>query len=299
MPSPEGNPLMRVGFIGLGAMGSPMARNLHRAGLLQGVWNRTAAKAQALATELGCVAAATPAQLALACDVLVVCVSADADVRTIIGDLTSAVHRGQILIDCSTVSADTARYAAAVLGPKGVEVLDCPVSGGVEGATKGTLAIMVGGEAPTLERALPVLQALGTTITHFGGHGAGQAAKATNQIICAGVNRANAEAMAFAKAHGLDLDKVIATLSRGAAGNWYLQNRGPFMAAGHYPAGFRVRLHQKDLRICQSMAAALGVRLPVVEETLSDYAEVISAGYADEDISALYRIKHALFGPKS
>ena len=289
---------MRVGFIGLGAMGAPMARNLHRAGLLQGVWNRTAAKASALAAELNCAAAATPAQLALECELLVLCVSADADVRAIVADLAPAVRRGQILIDCSTVSADTARYTAAVLGPKGVEVLDCPVSGGVEGATKGSLAILVGGEAATLEHARPVLQALGSTITHFGGHGAGQAAKATTPIICAGVNRANAEAMAFAKSQGLDLDKVVATLSRGAAGNWYLQNRGPFMAAGNYPAGFRVRLHQKDLRICQAMAAALGVRLPVIEETLSDYAELISAGFADEDISALYRIKHALFGPK-
>jgi 3-hydroxyisobutyrate dehydrogenase len=276
-----------------------MARNLQRAGLLKGVWNRTPEKAQALASELGCSAAATVAQLAPDCDVLIVCVSADADVRAIVTDLAPAVRHGQILIDCSTVSAETARYTAAVLGPKGVEVLDCPISGGVEGATKGSLAIMVGGEAATLERVRPVLQALGTTITHFGGHGAGQAAKATNQIICAGVNRANAEAMAFAKAHGLDLDKVLATLSRGAAGNWYLQNRGPFMAAGNYPAGFRVRLHQKDLRICQAMAAALGVHLPVIEETLSDYAQLISAGYAEEDISSIYRLKHALFDVKS
>ena len=174
---------MRVGFIGLGAMGAPMARNLHRAGLLQGVWNRTASKATALATELGCAAAATPAQLALECQVLVMCVSADLDVRAIVDELRPVMQRGQILIDCSTVSADTARHAAAVLGPSGAEVLDCPVSGGVEGASKGTLAIMVGGEAATLERALPILKALGTTITHFGGHGAGQAAKATNQII--------------------------------------------------------------------------------------------------------------------
>jgi 3-hydroxyisobutyrate dehydrogenase len=286
---------MRVGFIGLGAMGAPMARNLHRAGLLQGVWNRTASKATALATELGCAAAATPAQLALECQVLVMCVSADLDVRAIVDELRPVMQRGQILIDCSTVSADTARHAAAVLGPSGAEVLDCPVSGGVEGASKGTLAIMVGGEAATLERALPILKALGTTITHFGGHGAGQAAKATNQIICAGVNRANAEALAFAKAQGLDLDKLIGTLSRGAAGNWYLQNRGPYMAAGNYPAGFRVRLHQKDLRICQAMAAAQGVHLPVIEDVLRDYAELISAGFGDEDISAIYRLKRALF----
>jgi 3-hydroxyisobutyrate dehydrogenase len=286
---------MHVGFIGLGAMGAPMARNLHRAGLLHGLWNRTSAKATALAAELGCMAATTPAQLALECELLVICVSADADVRSIVGELAPVARRGQILIDCSTVSADTARYSAALLAPPGVEVLDCPISGGVEGATKGSLAIMVGGDAATLTRALPVLQAMGGTITHFGPHGSGQVAKAANQIVCAGVNRANAEALAFAKSQGLDLEKVIATLGRGAAANWYLQNRGPNMASGHYPAGLRVRLHQKDLLICRAMAAAAGAALPVVEETLEDYAQLIRDGYADEDISALFRLKSKLF----
>ncbi len=286
---------MRTGFIGLGAMGSSMARNLHRAGLLAGVWNRTAAKATALATELQCEAPASAAGLARDCDALVLCVSADQDVLTVIAAVAPALRAGSLLIDCSTVSADTARVAAAQLAARNVDFLDAPVSGGVEGAAKATLAIMVGGEAPALERAQPLLGAMGATITHFGPHGAGQAAKATNQIMVAGIIRANAEALAFARAQGLDLGKVIATLGRGAAANWYLANRGPYMERGDYPAGFRVRLHQKDLLICRAMALAAGAELPVVEAALADYAQLIASGHADEDISAIFRLKGALF----
>ncbi|MBS0389167.1 MAG: NAD(P)-dependent oxidoreductase, partial [Proteobacteria bacterium] len=206
-----------------------------------------------------------------------------------------ALRAGAIVIDCSTVSAATARAAAAQLAARGVEFLDAPVSGGIEGAAKATLAIMVGGEAATLERAQPVLAAMGATITHFGPHGAGQAAKATNQIMVAGIIRANAEALAFARAQGLDLGKVVATLSRGAGGSWYLANRGPFMERGEYPAGFRVRLHQKDLLICRAMAQESGAQLAAVEDTLADYARLIAAGHGDEDISSIFRLKTALF----
>ncbi len=286
---------MHTGFIGLGAMGSGMARNLQRAGLLAGVWNRTAAKAAALAAELQCAAPAGLAELARDCDALVICVSADQDVLAVIAALAPALRPGSLVIDCSTVGADTARAAAKQLAARGVDFLDAPVSGGVEGAAKATLAIMVGGTAATLERAQPVLQAMGATITHFGPHGAGQAAKATNQIMVAGIIRANAEALAFAQAQGLDLGKVIATLGRGAAANWYLANRGPFMERGAYPAGFRVRLHQKDLLICRAMALAAGAELPVVEAALADYAQLIASGHADEDISAIFRLKAALF----
>ena len=286
---------MRTGFIGLGAMGSSMARNLHRAGLLVGVWNRSATKATALAAELNCAAPTTAGELARNCDALVLCVSADQDVRSVIVAVAPALKAGSLVIDCSTVSADTARTAAAQLTARRVDFLDAPVSGGVEGAAKGTLAIMVGGEAATLERAQPVLQALGSTVTHFGPHGTGQAAKATNQIMVAGIIRANAEALAFARAQGLDLGKVIATLGRGAAANWYLANRGPYMERGEFPAGFRVRLHQKDLLICRAMALAAGAELPVVEAALADYAQLIASGHADEDISAIFRLKAALF----
>lgn len=286
---------MRTGFVGLGAMGSGMARNLHRAGLLAGVWNRTASKATALAAELQCKAAPDLATLARDCDALVLCVSADDDVLAVIAQVAPALRAGSLVIDCSTVGAATARAAAAQLAARGVEFLDAPVSGGIEGAAKATLAIMVGGEAATLERARALLAAMGATITHFGPHGAGQAAKATNQIMVAGIIRANAEAMAFARAQGLDLGKVVATLSRGAGGSWYLANRGPYMERGEYPAGFRVRLHQKDLLICRAMASEAGARLPAVENALADYAQLIAAGHGDEDISSMFRLTAALF----
>jgi len=286
---------MRTGFIGLGAMGSGMARNLKRAGLLAGVWNRTAAKAAALASELHCTAHASPAELARTCEALVICVSADQDVLAVVAAVAPALRAGALVIDCSTVGADTARAAAAQLARHDVDFLDAPVSGGIEGAAKGTLAIMVGGEAAALEHAQPVLQAMGAAITHFGPHGAGQAAKATNQIMVAGIIRANAEALAFARAQGLDLGKVIATLGRGAAANWYLANRGAYMERGEFPAGFRVRLHQKDLLICRAMALAAGAQLPVVEAALADYAELTAAGHADADISSIFLLKAALF----
>jgi 3-hydroxyisobutyrate dehydrogenase len=177
----------------------------------------------------------------------------------------------------------------------GVGFLDCPVSGGVEGARNATLAIMAGGDESVFERAQPILSALGKTITYFGASGAGQAAKATNQIMCAGIIQAVGEAMAFAHAEGLPLDRLIETLGKGAGSSWYFVNRAPFMAKNSFPAGFRVRLHDKDLRICRDMAAQRGAHLPVVESTLQEYAKLIAAGFGDEDISSIYRLKSALF----
>ena len=286
---------MRVGFLGLGAMGTPMARNLHRAGLLEGVWNRSRERARALATELALPADDDPAVLAARCDALVICVSADADVLEVVRRLLPVVRAGTLLIDCSTVSADTARSAAALLAERGAAFLDCPVSGGVEGAQKGTLAIMCGGHDADFERARPVLEAMGRTVRLFGGHGSGQATKATNQIMCAGIIRAVAEAMAFARAQQLPLERVVETLGQGAGSSWYFVNRAPFMIRESFPAGFRVRLHEKDLRICRDMAAACGVALPVVEDVLREYAELVRRGHGDEDISAIYRLKHELF----
>jgi 3-hydroxyisobutyrate dehydrogenase len=286
---------MRTGFLGLGAMGAPMARNLHRAGLLAGVWNRSAGKAAALAAELGCTPAPSPAGLAADCDALVLCVSADADVRELVEAIGPALRPGTLVIDCSTVSAATARHAAAQLAARGAAFLDCPVSGGTEGARLGTLAIMCGGDGAAFERARPVLGAMGRTIAWFGPSGAGQAAKATNQIMCAGIIRAVGEAMAFARAQGLPLEKLVDTLGQGAGSSWYFVHRAPNMIRGEYPAGFRVRLHEKDLRICRDMAAAAGVSLPVVEDMLTEYAELIRRGHGDEDISAVFRLKWELF----
>ena len=288
---------MRVGFVGLGAMGLPMARNLHRAGLLTAVWNRTSEKAWTLATEIGIEAPVTLAELAAGVDAVVSCVSSDADVLEVAGVLAPALAPGTMMIDCSTVAADTARRTAELLQRRGAEFLDCPVSGGVEGAREGTLAIMAGGAPETFERARPVLAAMGRTITLFGPVGAGQAAKATNQIMCAGIIEAVSEAMAFARAQGLPLEKLIDTLGKGAGSSWYLVHRAPNMVRGSYPAGFRVRLHAKDLAICRDMAARFGVALPVVERMLGEYAELIARGHGDEDISATFRLKSELFAP--
>ncbi len=276
-------------------MGRGMARNLHKAGLLRGVWNRTGARAADLAGELGITAARDPAALAAACDVVVLCVSADGDVLAVVDAMRPGLRPGSIVIDCSTVSADTAREASRRLAGAGVEFLDAPVSGGVEGAREATLAIMVGGSQDAFERAQPVLGAMGRTVTLFGPNGAGQAAKATNQIMCAGIIQAVAEAMAFAKAQGLPLTQLIETLGKGAGSSWYFVHRAPNMVRDEYPAGFRVRLHEKDLRICHDMAALHGVRLPVVEATLEAYRLLIEQGHGDEDISTIFRLKDAMF----
>jgi len=286
---------MTAGFIGLGAMGLPMARNLARAGLLEGAWNRSRPRAAALAAETGTRAFASPAELAAACEAIVLCVSADADVLEIVAALAPSLAPGSLVIDCSTVSADTARQAAALLAPAGVGFLDCPVSGGVEGARAGTLAIMCGGEPADFERARPLLEAMGRTVTRLGPTGFGQATKATNQIMCAGIIQAVGEAMAFARAEGLPLEAVIDTLGQGAGSSWYFVHRAPFMARGEFPPGFRVRLHAKDLDICRQMAARHGVQLTVVDTTLEHYGRLIAAGHGDEDISAIFRLKAALF----
>jgi 3-hydroxyisobutyrate dehydrogenase len=286
---------MRVGFIGLGAMGSHMARNLARAGLLSGLWNRTSDKSRALATELGTVAAESPEALARDADAVVLCVSADRDVLEVVTAMLPGLAPNALVLDCSTVSAETARRAAELLHSRRVEFLDCPVSGGTEGARDATLAIMVGGAPEAFARAQPILTVLGKTVTLFGATGSGQAAKATNQIMCAGIIETVSEAMAFAKAQGLPLDKVVDTLGKGAGSSWYFVHRAPNMVRGAYPAGFRVRLHAKDLAICRDMAARFGVTLPVVERMLDEYAELVSRGFGDEDISATFRLKAELF----
>lgn len=286
---------MRVGFVGLGAMGMHMARNLHRAGLLSAVWNRTAEKASTLAGELSVQAPATVEALGSNVDAVVTCVSADKDVLEVVRELAKTMKSGGLVLDCSTVGAETARQAAEILKPRGVEFLDCPVSGGVEGARDATLAIMVGGSETAFQRAKPILTAMGKTVTHFGPTGSGAAAKATNQIMCAGIIESVSEAMAFARAQGLPLEKIVDTLGKGAGSSWYFVHRAPNMVRGAFPAGFRVRLHEKDLTICRDMAARFGVTLPVVERMLGEYAELVARGYGDEDISATFRLKAELF----
>jgi len=281
----------RVGFIGLGAMGAPMAENLAKAGLLQCVWNRTPSKAQTLAGKLSVEVAATPAGVAKVCNVICICVSEDRDVLAVVDAISPGIEADTIVIDHSTVSVNTALLAAEKVRDHGGEFLDAPVSGGVEGARAATLAIMVGGKPETLERARPVLEIVGSRIAHMGDTGAGQATKAVNQVLCAGINQAVTEALAFGHALGLDLEKVIDVVSQGAAGNWFLEKRGPTMVRGRFEPGFKLNLHHKDLRICQAMARETGISLPLVDTTLKDYQKLLG-DHGEEDISTLYRLKN-------
>ena len=285
---------MNVGFVGLGAMGQGMARNLHRAGCLAGVWNRHVQKAQVFADDLGCRVAKSLIDLTAFCDVLILCVSADADVRQVISTLLPGLGEGKVVIDCSTVSARTAREVADLVRASGADFLDCPVTGGVEGAVKGSLTIMAGGEARTLEQVRPFLSAMGQRIIHFGPVGSGQAAKAVNQVIAAGINQAVTEGLAFGAALELPMDKLVDAVSGGAASSWFLQKRGPTMIQGVFKPGFKLSLHDKDLAICQAMALEMEVALPIVEMTRHHYRRLLAAGHGDEDISVLYRLKQAM-----
>ena len=276
-------------------MGIGMASNLHRHGLLTAVWNRTTSKAHDFAKHTNCIVAESLTDITAHCDALVICVSADQDLKDIINTLQPTLRSGTLVIDCSTVSANTARECAAHVKAAHAHFLDAPVSGGVEGARLGTLAIMVGGSEAAFTQALPIFNALGKTITHFGVNGCGQAAKAANQILCAGAIQAAAEAMAFAKAEGLPLDKLIETLSKGAGNSWYFNHRAPNMMNENFAPGFRVKLHEKDLNICRDMAKQHGAALPLVEMTLIQYRRLIEQGHGDEDISTLFRLKSALF----
>ncbi|HET9680100.1 MAG TPA: NAD(P)-dependent oxidoreductase [Gammaproteobacteria bacterium] len=287
--------MLKTGFIGLGSMGYPMALNLHKAGLLYGVWNRTSATAERFASDAPCVVANTPEALVKNCDAVVLCVSADDDVLSLVNTIAPTLSKNTIVIDCSTVSAQTARQAEATLAEQDCHFLDCPVSGGTEGAQKGSLSIMCGGSESAFKQARPIFDAMGSRSLYMGPSGAGQATKAVNQIMVAGINQAVSEALAFAQAENLPLDNVIEATGAGAAASWFLSNRGPNMQRDSYPLGFKVGLHDKDLEIVQRMAAAHDVQLPVVEMTRLHYKRLLQNKEDNEDISSLFRLKRALF----
>jgi 3-hydroxyisobutyrate dehydrogenase len=278
---------MKAGMIGLGAMGLGIARNLAKAGFLTAVYNRTAEKT----AEFTVAVFDSPEALAANVDLVLMCVSADQDVLSVVEAIALTVKPGTLVVDMSTVSSKTAQKAAAILAAKQVAFLDAPVSGGVEGAKNGTLAMMVGGDVAALEKVRPVLETLAARIIYMGATGSGQATKAVNQIMGAGINQAVTEALAFAQAQGLALDKVIDVISGGASGNWFLQHRGSTMTQGTFAPGFKLSLHHKDLKICQSMAAQTGFSTPITDMTVTHYAQLMAEGYGDEDISALYRLK--------
>ncbi len=282
---------MKVGLIGLGAMGSGMATNLAKAGLLSAVYNRTEKKAKELSAQLNITYCKTPQQLAGQVNIILICISTDQDVLEIIETIEPVIHKNSIVVDMSTVSNETAIKAAAILAKNQVAFLDAPVSGGVEGAKAGTLSMMVGGDAEVLTKIHPVLAAMSSRIVYMGAVGTGQSTKAVNQIMAAGINQAVTEALAFAQAQGLNMEKLIEVISAGAAGNWFLQHRGLSMSLGVFDPGFKVALHYKDLKICQKMAQQTSMRLGLTDKTVVDYKALIQQGRGNEDISALYRLK--------
>ncbi|WP_082373938.1 NAD(P)-dependent oxidoreductase [Ardenticatena maritima] len=288
----------RVGFIGLGIMGRGMARNLLKAGFDLCVWNRTPEKMQPFA-EAGARTATSPADLAAQSDIIITCVSDTPDVEAVILGENGVIHGarpGALVIDMSTISPKATQRIAAALAERGIHLLDAPISGGSEGAERGTLSIMVGGEAEQVARAMPVFQAMGKKITHVGGHGAGQMVKLVNQILVVINMLAVSEALVFAQAGGLDLEKTLEAVTEGAAGSWMLSNRGPQVIARDWRPGFTIDLQQKDLRLVLQTADELGVPVPTTAVIFNLYRTLQRAGLGHEGNHALVKAIERLSG---
>jgi len=287
----------KVAFLGLGVMGGPMAGHLARAGHEVTLYNRTASRAQArrelLAKEgIAVRIAATPAEAAADQDVVLTCVGNDEDLAAVVlgpDGALAAMKRGALFIDHTTVSANIAREIAAEAEQRGVLALDAPISGGQAGAENGNLAIMCGGSGEAFAAAEPVMAAYAARIVHVGGPGAGQTTKMVNQICIAGLVQALSEAIRFAQAAEIDMDKVFEAISGGAAQSWQMVNRWGTMAAGEFDHGFAIDWMRKDLAIALGEGNALGVSLPVTALVDQFYAELQAIGAGRQDTSALIR----------
>lgn len=280
-----------IGLIGTGIMGAGMARNLGKAGFPLTVWNRTRAKARALEND-GIPASGTVRALVDASDIVILCLGDTPDVEAVLfgeGGAARGEVAGKLFVDCSTISPGAAKAFAARLADGGAAFLDAPVSGGSEGAAKGTLSIMVGGAAEDVRRARPVFEAMGKMVTHVGPHGAGQMVKLVNQILVAGSMLAMGEALHFARAGGLDLETTLAAVKDGAAGSWTLSHRGPQVIAGDWRPGFTIDLQQKDLRLVRETADALGVPTFGTDIAASLYRVLQRAGHGGEGNHALIK----------
>jgi 2-hydroxy-3-oxopropionate reductase len=278
-----------VGWIGLGIMGKPMARNLLRAGFSVVVNNRSHAAVEVLQHD-GASEASSPRSVAERCDVVVTMLPETVDVERVVQGpvgILEGLRQGAVHIDMSTIEPDGARRIAAAVTAAGGAALDAPVSGGETGAVAGTLSIMVGGPADTFERMQPIFAALGKNIVRIGDAGAGQVAKACNQIVVAATIQAVAEALALAEACGVDPARVRTALLGGFAQSRILDIHGERMIARNFVPGFKSALHRKDLRIVDATANEAGVQLPAARLTLDLFDELIERGGADLDHSAL------------
>ena len=280
---------LRLGFIGLGLMGKPMAGHLLAAGFPLSVHNRSGAAVAELVAA-GAVEAASPVEVAAAADLVFTCLPDSPDVQQVVlgpRGILEGGHRGLIVVDHSTILPATARKLAEALGARGLHFLDAPVSGGQLGAQKGTLTIMVGGDAAALETARPALESYSSSITHIGDAGAGQVAKCCNQIMVAAQMAAMAELLIFARKAGVDPRKVVQAIRAGAAQCWTLDNKPERLFAGNRQPGFKATMQAKDLGIVMQTAAELSMPLPATTVTTQLYDEMLELGMGDLDNSAL------------
>jgi 3-hydroxyisobutyrate dehydrogenase-like beta-hydroxyacid dehydrogenase len=283
---------MRVAVIGLGTMGAPMAGHLLAAGHEVTVHNRTRSREEPLA-EAGARRAESPAAAAAHAEAVLTCVSDTPDLEHILlgpGGVAEGLAAGGVIVDCSTVSPAATAQLAATLRERGIGLVDAPVSGGSEGAQKGTLTIFCGGTDADVATVTPILEAIGSRITHLGPSGAGQVAKAVNQVMIAGTYASVGEGIALAEAAGLPLPALIEALSGGAAASWVLQNRSGNMVADSYPLGFKLALHRKDLGIALDEAARAGLPMDVAALVARQEDALMAQGHGDEDVSALARL---------
>jgi 2-hydroxy-3-oxopropionate reductase len=283
---------MKVGFIGLGVMGRPMALHLQRAGHELFVWARRQASTEGLPATV----CATPAELGRACEVVFTVITSSTDVETVTlgaDGLIEGMAPGSVLIDCSTIAPESARRIAARLGEKGIDMLDAPVSGGAQGAIDATLAIMAGGEAAVLERVRPLLDCLGKRIVHVGPNGAGQVAKACNQMIMVAAIEAAAEAMRLAAASGVDCAKVRQALAGGSAASRVLDVMGERMVSRDFSAGIEARLHHKDFGLVLEAARRSGVPMPLTAVVGQQLNALMAQGWGRDDTASLLRVLEA------
>ena len=283
---------MRIGVVGLGTMGAPMARHLVEAGHRVTVHNRTRQREEPLAA-LGAARAETPGEAAVGADCVLTCVSDGPDLEQVTlgpSGIAETLMAGGVVVDCSTVSPTVARRLGEALAAAGGGFVDAPVSGGPEGAERGTLSVFCGGSDADVAKARPLLDAFAKTVTHLGPVGAGQAAKAVNQLFLAGAYASLGESLVYAERAGLPLDRLVEALVGGAADSWVLRNRSANVIASRYPLGFRTSLHLKDLRIGLEEAHAAGLELPVAELVARLEERLVERGYGGEDVSSLARV---------
>lgn len=288
----------KVGFIGLGIMGRGMVANLQGAGHDVVVWNRTAARMDPFVKN-GATAADSPRDVAQQCDIIMICVSDTADVQAVLhsdAGVLAGLGADNLVIDHSTISPSATIEMAEAVNAVGAHWLDAPISGGSEGAKNGTLSIMVGGDAAQVERAMPFLEAMGKTITHVGGQGDGQKVKLVNQILVVVTQLAVSEALLYAQAGGLDLEKTLAAVTGGAAGSWMLANRGPQMIERDWRPGFTIDLQQKDLRLVLESADHLGVPTLGTAQVFQLYRTLQQQGLGGEGNHALVKALEQMTG---